>query len=189
MCYYLNSITFLDLMKTFLSLVFCAIFLLSTRGQTEIEYTVPDSNLVFKANNFEGVVFGKNFKERITIDSSRTLELDPLIAISEDDSSVRYVPTIDEVVIIENQLKSIICKHDSFISDSLHRYVKQYFGYITSSHDTIIYINCFFDEEMRLNGKWNEFFIRVFDGWHFYFSVKYNVSRNEFFDLQINGWG
>jgi hypothetical protein len=163
----------------------------SIAAQTTSEIILPDSNLVFKKGNIEGVIFGSNFKmiKHNRIDSAKSIIRDPLKIIAQDEKTKRYIPTIETAIQIEKELKLFIHDTDTFIADSLPMYVKQYFGYVTSVGDTIIYVNCFFDDEIKQEDYWKNSFVKVNDGWHYYFNVKYNLTKKRFFDLWINGFG
>ena len=165
------------------------IFLLSipSFGQVKTEIIFPDSNVVFKTAEMEGVIFGMNFKWRFMIDSTRTIEHDPLKVMAGEENAVRYMPDIGIAEQIEMALKSFIQDSDNFIANNLQLYTKQYFGYITSTGDSIIWINCFHDEEIKMDEYWKSSFVSMYDGGHNYFKVRYNLSRREFFDLWING--
>ena len=171
--------------KTITTLILLSFFDLAD-AQTINYFIPPDSNLVFKTADMEGVIFGQNFKVRYNTESSDPVEIDPVQNIAHDEKALRYVPSIETVVKIEAELKAFIHDSSSFISDSLHLYIKQYFGYI-SSGDTIVCINSFYDDEIEAKGNWKSSFVIVFDGGHKYFSLHYNLSRKKFFNLWING--
>ncbi len=158
-------------------------------GQTSTEIILPDSNIVFKINEIEGVILGLNFKTRVILDSSRTLIKDPLKNITEVKNAKRYLVDLNKVELIEPKLKAFMWENNHFISENLHFYVKQYLGYTISTGDSVIYINCFYFDDIKNNGNWKSSIVRVFDGGPFFFSVKYNCTKNEFFELYINGFG
>lgn len=170
---------------TFLLLTIC----FTTFGQIENERTGRDNNLVFMTDSIEGVIFGSDFRVRYEKDSLNTVEIDPLKVFAKSQKANRFIPDIETIVQIEPKLRSFMRGSDIFIADSLHCYTKQYFGYIINKSDTIIYINCFFNEHIHEQGSWKYNLVRVFDGWHYYFNVKYNLTTKKFFDLWINGWG
>lgn len=178
-----------------LTRIILAIFLWATWfsafAQIETKMVLPDSSIVFKTDDMEGVIFGKDFRLRYRTGRliKKTRVVDPLLSISNDSNATRYVPSIETAIDIELKLKNFIHDSDSLVSDNLPIYIKQYFGYITSTGDTIIYINCFSNNRMKeLVGYWQIFFVRVCDGGHQYFNVKYNITRKQFFDLWFNGW-
>lgn len=171
---------------TFFSLLTICI---TTIGQIKTEVTLPDNSIVFKTDSIEGVIFGEKFKIRHVIDSIKTIEIEPLKIISKGQMTHRFVPDIKTIVQIEKELKFFIRDSDIFIADSLHCYTKQYLGYTLNKNDTIIYINCFYDKMIQGQNNWHSNLITVFDGWHYFFNVKYNVTTKRFFDLWINGWG
>lgn len=161
----------------------------STYGQITTELIFPDSNLVFKTDAFEGVIFGNSFKFRQKMDSLNTMEIDPLRIFAKGLNSRRFVPELELIIQIETELKSFMYNKDIFISDSLNCYTKQYLGYVIEKGDSIIYINCFFDNRIKELGFWKENHVLVYDGWHYYFNVRYNLRTKTFFDLYINGFG
>ncbi|AEA42157.1 hypothetical protein [Fluviicola taffensis] len=172
------------LTATFSILIVCFI----TNGQITTELTFPDSNLVFKTDSFEGVIYGNNFKIRQKMDSLKTIEIDPLRIFAKSQNSMRFVPELESIIQIEKELKSFMTNKDIFISDSLNCYTKQYLGYVIGKGDSIIYINCFFDNKIKEQGFWKGNHVLVYDGWHYYFNVRYNLRTKTFFDLFINGF-
>jgi hypothetical protein len=91
-------------------------------------------------------------------------------------------------------LKSFIHDTNTYIYLNIGNYIKQYFGYITSEGDTVVYINCF-DKRSELTAlkdfhiDWKREIVSVFDGGPSYFRLRYNITKKKFFGLMINGYG
>ncbi|MDP1725985.1 MAG: hypothetical protein Q8M15_04320 [Bacteroidota bacterium] len=164
--------------------VFFVFLKILTNAQIKTEIILPDSNLVFKTGNIEGVILGKKFKFRSQLDSN--YEKNPLHVIANDFNAKSYMLSPSTAIRIESELKQFIKERDSFIANNLNSYIKQYYGYMTSNKDTIVYINCFYDSKIENEGYWKRKIVFVYDGWHYFFNIKYNLTRKIFFDLWIN---
>ncbi len=184
-----NTIVFSHLKSANLTcLVFIIILTFPSFGQMETELILPDSNIVFTYEETAGVIFGMNFKWRFRIDSLKTIEHNPLKVMSGEENAKRYMPDFNQTQKIEISLKSFLQDSDKYIAQNLQLYTKQYYGYITSTGDSIIWINCFYDDRIKKEEYWKRSFVNMFDGGHYYFKVRYNLTKKEFFDLWINGF-
>jgi|GEM_PF-3010832 len=158
------------------------------KAQTSTELILPDSSVVFKSATMEGVIFGPHFKWLAPGTNGTSREMNPMKILAKDEHAMRYMPSLEEIASIEPELKLFLQEQQPHIADSLHAYVKQYFGYIDSKGDTLVYINCFFDEHIRSHADWQHAIIQVMDGWYYFFRVRYNLSTATFSDLSVNGF-
>lgn len=67
----------------------------------------------------------------------------------------------------------------------LKKYRRQYIGYITANGHKILYINLFWDDAQYVKG-WLKDIVIVQGGGSNYLNVKYDITANKLFDLQIN---
>jgi len=72
------------------------------------------------------------------------------------------------------------------IHKNLRKYKRQYFGYIDKNGQRILLINCFWDNDSE--NYWLKDRVQVFDGGSYYWDIKYNIDKDELFDLCINGY-
>jgi hypothetical protein len=73
------------------------------------------------------------------------------------------------------------------IDKNLSKYKRQYFGYIDNNGNKILFINCFWRRDKDSDLNWLKERIRVLDGGSYFWNVKYNISKDELFDLEVNG--
>ena len=112
-------------------------------------------------------------------------------------SSDRYTPTASEIKQAESLLKKKIHEINQprvnqgngcpEIDKKLNRYVRQYFGYLNQKGERIISINCIWDKEV--DSLISRDIIGVKDGCSYYWSVEINLTTNEIYSLDINGYG
>jgi len=138
-------------------------------------------NTYLKTKDYEGVIFSKSYIG--------------ILNASEN----KITPTLQDIYSSELILKKGIREinkgkpnqTDNFpiISENLRKYLRQYFGYVTSNGDTIIMINCFWkDESVKSKDiTWKIEERIVLDGCSFFWSIKVNLTRKRLFDLSVNG--
>jgi hypothetical protein len=111
-------------------------------------------------------------------------------------STDRFTPDKKEVdkaeLALESQLKSLnVDKMNQYetpvIDKNLHKYKRQYFGYIDSKGQRILFINCFWKRDKEGELLWLTERIRALEGGSYYWNVKFNLDTNELFDLDVNG--
>lgn len=73
------------------------------------------------------------------------------------------------------------------IDKNLKKYKRQYFGFFDANGNKIIYINCFWRNEKEESLLWLKEQVRVLDGGSYFWNVKFNLVKNELFDLNVNG--
>ena len=119
----------------------------------------------------------------------------------------RFTPTIDEIEKAEQILKQKLEKVNSqkinqvdncpIIHKNLKSYRRQYFGYVDSSGDKIIYVTFNWDRYTLLNRirgypkdeneNWKKEKELVLDGCSYHWEIKINLNTEELFDLKVNG--
>ena len=114
---------------------------------------------------------------------------------------VRFTPTREEVdkaeialaINIKKLNKNLINQTETpFIHKKLYKYKRQYFGYIDNDGSRILLINFFWSKERYSNSNnslWLKERILVFDGGSYYWNIRFDLNKNELFDLDINGYG
>jgi hypothetical protein len=110
----------------------------------------------------------------------------------------RFTPTKNDVYTAEKALKTKLKELNAdkmnqsdtpVIDKNLKRYKRQYFGYLDEKGNKILFINCFWKNEKEESELWMKERIRVLDGGSFYWNIKFNMEKNELFDLDVNGNG
>jgi len=143
-------------------------------GQTETPFKKADH---YKTKKFDIAIFPANY-----------LDLIP---------GQRFTPTRQEIDKAETELltnlktlnKQLVNQSSTpIIHKKLHKYKRQYFGYIDKDGNRILLINCFWSKDKHFDGRWLTERIMVFDGGSYYWNVKFNLDKNEMFDLDINGY-
>jgi hypothetical protein len=109
----------------------------------------------------------------------------------------RAVLTCDEIKMAEGILKSNLAtlnadrinktKGCPDISKKICKYRRQYFGFINSKGEKIIWINMFWNKEFNDRSKYE--LISVNDGCSYYWNIEVNITTNTISNLQINGKG
>lgn len=109
----------------------------------------------------------------------------------------RFTPSKDDINLAEyaltTKLENLNFRQENqgnspVIHKNLDKYCRQYFGYTDENSDRILLINCFWKTNNKEDYK-SFLYTPVFvmDGGSFYWNVKYNVTKNKLFDLQVNG--
>ncbi|TDD99535.1 hypothetical protein [Flavobacterium cellulosilyticum] len=142
-------------------------------GQTNITFKKADH---YKTKKFDVAIFPENYFEFI--------------------SEQRFTPSRQEIdkaeIALRNNLKisnKQVANQSStpIIHIKLNKYKRQYFGYIDKNGDRILFINCFWSKNKNNTERWLTSEIMVLDGGSYYWNVKFNLAKNEIFDLNING--
>jgi|WetSurMetagenome_2_1015567.scaffolds.fasta_scaffold01666_13 hypothetical protein len=138
-------------------------------------------------------------KDTIIVDHYKTVEFDCAIFPANSDDLVpgpRFTPTRDDIdraeFILKRDLKKLnsdLINQPPIIHENLNHYKRQYFGYYDEKGQKILLINCFWDRPgiEKFNTWWLKGMIYVLDGGSNFWSVKYNIDRENLFDLSING--
>lgn len=143
-------------------------------GQTNIPFKEADH---YKTKKFDVAIFPENYFEFI--------------------SDQRFTPTRQEIdkaeIALRNNLKTsnkqlVNQSSTRIIHIKLNKYKRQYFGYIDKNGDRILFINCFWSKDKNSTKRWLTSEIMFLDGGSYYWNVKFNLNKNEIFDLNINGF-
>ena len=149
---------------------------------------VDYQNTYIKTNNREGVIFSKDYIGLL------------------NNSDNKFTPTLTEIDSAEIILRKGIKKINRYrpidncpvIHRNLNKYKRQYFGFIDSNGDKIIYINCLWDKvgfidrviyKEPVDTTWKIEEKMVMDGCSYYWSIKVNLNQKTLFDFGVNGLG
>lgn len=109
----------------------------------------------------------------------------------------RAILSCDDIKTAENILKNNLAvlytnrtsqaKGCPNIRKKLYRYRRQYFGFINSKEEKIIWINMFWNKEFNNKSRYE--FISANDGCSYYWDIEVNITTNSLSNLQINGKG
>ena len=107
----------------------------------------------------------------------------------------RATISCDEIKIAENILKNKLAtlnanrinqpKGCPNICKKLYKYYRQYFGFINSKGEKVIWINMFWNKE--LNDESKHELISVNDGCSYYWNIEVNITAQSLSSLRING--
>jgi hypothetical protein len=110
-----------------------------------------------------------------------------------------FTPTHDQadaaIKTLEANLKKVKCdKKDDRdeIVKNLLKYKFQIFGYTDKSGSQMILINCFRNDDNKdkdLATNWLTEMIQVEDGGIYFWTIRYDVGKNDLFDFKTNGNG
>lgn len=103
-----------------------------------------------------------------------------------------FTPTLDDIKAAESILllcfnKEVSGTVNPFKGRKLEDYYRQFVCGVKENGDKIIYINCFcyvIDEYFK---NWKTNLIMVDDGGNCFFNVKANLTKNEYYELMVNG--
>ncbi|RYX84083.1 hypothetical protein EON73_03565 [bacterium] len=146
---------------------------LKSFGQANITFTKAEH---YKTNNFNVAIF-----------PAYSLDMIP---------GKRFTPTRQEIdkaeITLRKDLKALN-KHlgnqnqTPIVHKNLSKYNRQYFGYIDKMGARILLINCFWSKNKDDTDRWLTSRIRTLDGGSYYWNVKFNIDKEELFDLDVNG--
>ena len=143
-------------------------------GQTDTAFKKANH---YKTNKFDVAIFPANYFDLIP--------------------GPRFTPTRQEIdkaeIALHNNIKDLnkgLVNQSStpIIHKKLHKYKRQYFGYIDKNGDRVLLINCFWSKDKNHTDRWLTDRIVVYDGGSYYWNVKFNLDKTELFDLDINGY-
>ncbi|MBK7138921.1 MAG: hypothetical protein IPH74_07800 [Bacteroidetes bacterium] len=150
------------------------LIILDNLGQVGTTFKMVDH---YKTKKFDTAIFPANYLDNIP--------------------GQRFTPSRKEIekaeIGLKNNLKALnnpIVNQSStpIIHKKLNKYKRQYFGYIDKNGDRILLINCFWSKDKDYSDLWLMERIMVFDGGSYYWNVKFNLDKNELFELGINGY-
>ena len=144
-----------------------------------------------KGNNFEGVIFSKEYQMPFS-------ENPPV--------EKRFTPSIEDIELVEKLLNEQLKNINNGVNQGKHlgpkihkklkKYQRQYIGFISEQGEQYIYLSCnwqrynLFD---RIRGfsppddGWKTEFWIVFDGGSYHWNIKINLDKQELSDLSVNG--
>ncbi|MEJ6981497.1 hypothetical protein WG906_13610 [Pedobacter sp. P351] len=147
-----------------------------------------NSSLTYvKGNDFEGVVFSKDFVFPFQ---------------SNESGDKRFTPTIVEIEAAEQlllkEIKTVnaVQKNQGgdcgpVIHDNLKQFARQYFGYYTPSGEKVVFISCLLKANYMSLSKevpnWLKGAVYVLNGGSNYWQVQANLNRSTLFGLDVNG--
>jgi hypothetical protein len=155
-------------------LIFTLLTAFSNFGQTDTTFTKAER---YKTNKFDAAIFPSNYFDLI--------------------GGQRFTPTRQEIdkaeLALQTHLKALnkdLANQTStpIIHKNLKKYKRQYFGYIDKNGDRILLINCFWSKHIDFSKRWLQDRVVVLDGGSYYWSIKFNLNKNELFSLHINGY-
>jgi len=147
---------------------------------------------LIESRNFKGAIFPKMYD----------------IPLTENPSiEKRFTPTKEEIVELENQLRSQIKminknkpnqgKHyGPIIHKRLKRYDRQYIGFIDQYGQRVIQVNFIWNGYSigdfirgfeKPDESWKTEWQMWLDGGSYYWNLKYIIDKREFVDFQVNG--
>jgi hypothetical protein len=160
--------------RTLTILTFILLITFKSFGQTDTTFVKADH---YKTNEFDVAIFPAIYFDLIP--------------------GQRFTPTRLEIdkaeIALHNNLQTLnkqLVNQSStpIIHKNLHKYKRQYFGYINKNGDRILLINCLWSMDKEDTVLWLTGRIIVHDGGSYYWNIKFNLDKNELFDLDINGY-
>lgn len=141
--------------------------------------------------------------QKFTLDTSKIAVLEhPTYDYSDTVENVKEVKlTNEDFELIEELTKKAIKNHNRVVEDKieLDNYYRQYVVTENNLGEKEVWVNCFCEEsedrkEMREKYKiftsrdnWRKEIVYVFDGGKYYFNLKINLSRKQYYDFRVNG--
>lgn len=164
--------------------------LLSCKSTFEIVEKPTDYSIVIEKGRVRGVVFSKDGscflclqdKERFTPTIDQIEKAEAILKQNLEQANSQLINQVDNCPIIHNNLKN---------------YRRQYFGYIDSEGNKVIYATFNWErftllDRIRGNSKddsaqWKIKKEMVLDGCSHHWEIKINLDTEELFDLGVNG--
>jgi len=101
-----------------------------------------------------------------------------------------WTPSPEQIALLESKLKPYLGAYRSprakVIAARLGSYRRQYFGY-SENGKKWIFVNGFCEGHWKKEDAWRDRVVLVLDGGLCFFKVRYNPSRSQFEQLEING--
>jgi hypothetical protein len=149
------------------------------------EIHLDNGAVYYLGGGYEGVAFDKSY------DLSEYGFRDKRVTLSASQIVIAETLLKDQTAVVDAE------KTDPFVVKNLHKYIRQYVGYIDEKGDTIVYVNCFWrkneDSFKKLQKSkydatdWINSFRFVLDGSHYYWNIKANINSRKLFELRVNG--
>lgn len=119
-----------------------------------------------------------------------------LFFLSVENQAKRYTPSKEDVIQLEKLIKSDLKEVNTSLNNQggdnpiihrcLKKYLRQYVGFINNNGEKIVWVN-FIWENNTSKAKMSKDIIDVMDGASYYWNIKVNLSKNQLFDLSVNG--
>lgn len=133
-----------------------------------------------KGNNFQGYIFPDSV----------------YILIGIENQAARFTPAESAIRVVENELRFQLSKVTSNLPDfgpgcpeintrNLKKYYRQYFGFITSEGERVIFIDFIWHKGLGIE-RLDTDLVSVYDGCTFYWSIQYNLNTETFGKLKVN---
>lgn len=144
--------------------------------------------------------FGQTNTTIIKVDHYKTKQFDIAIFPANYLALIpgqRFTPTRQEIdkaeAALQNNIKNLnqrLVNQSStpVIHKNLHKYKRQYFGYVDKNGDRILLVNCFWSKDKERNNNWLMDRVMALDGGSYYWNIKFNLDKGEFFELDVNGY-
>lgn len=175
-------------MKLFVSLMVLFVCSLCSVKAQKVSFSEArsSSHTYVKGDDFEGVVFSKDF-------------VLPFLANQPADK--RFTPTAADIEAAEKllvkDLKSVNASklnqgggNGPVIHECLNRFVRQYYGYITDAGEKVVYISCLLKGNYRVSSNetpnWLKGAVVVLNGGSNYWQIQANLTKSSLFGLGIN---
>lgn len=114
---------------------------------------------------------------------------------------VSFALSATEVIYAESLLRNYVSElkpspDNKFIKANLHKYLRQYLGYINKNGDKVVFVKCLWkrsitdmekQESSTKMKKWTNDVIFIEDGGCYYWQIKINLNSDELFDFRVNG--
>jgi len=101
-----------------------------------------------------------------------------------------WTPSPEQIALLESQLRPYLGRvtqpKAKVIAARLGSYRRQYFGY-SENGKKWIFVNGFCEGHWKKEDAWRDRVVLVLDGGLCFFKVRYNPSRSQFEQLEING--
>ena len=155
------------------------IFMLIVSCQSKssfVEIKANENAYLIRNKHSIGEVFKENFKFDVI-----------------EKSNQRFTPSIDEVnqaeILLKAEFKKSNSKNKRFILKNWKDYKRQYFGYLNSNDEKILFVSFFLNEEVKnLNDQlWKEKHEFYLDGGPANWIAKMNMSSRKVEVIRING--
>jgi len=123
----------------------------------------------YKTNKFDEAIFPVNYFDILT--------------------GQRFSPIRQDIdkaeILLTNNLRNInkqLANQFSIpiIHNNLHKYKRQYFGYIDKNGDKILLISCFWAKDKDDNNRWLTNRVMALDGGSYYWNVKFNLKKTSY---------
>ncbi len=136
----------------------------------------------FKNNKYSGYIFPQEFD----------------VLLSIENQSGRFTPYESTIKTFECNLSKKLAELAKDLPDQgkgcpsiekkrLNKYKRQYFGFINQNGDKILFVNFVWSKSNQIIiDKLSKDLVSVHDGCTRYWSIQYNLTKNEFYDLDVN---